>query len=457
MFYISPIVKKTLILLLLPLGIYALAKGVFYFNAKQTVDRFIAQAQPGAQITYSGLDTDLGGAVAVNGIEIRVADIDISVQIEQLGLITGDPWFFIGGGEWVPGESSPPESLQLSLLGLNVPLDEHSVAAWTKQAEHQAALLGQKLDDPCAPSGQNQIDLRLLRKIGFTALNVDFDMNYQLNPLSRRLTAGMNMDIHNIESMEMQVEFADIDPETLRGGAMPEINLASISMSMNVDKAFGQRMMKACARQRGESLAAYTESSIKQVHENLDQQGITLGEGLSNALRDFYQHWGEISISARPAEPVGLLSLLFLPPNQLTERLGVNLKLNDNPLADIRFQFDSSKNRNPFAALISGAGEGLEDDASSAAFKKPVLKRYAIKREYKKIDVSALSGYLAEEVRIKPSGQPLREGRLVAVKLGEAVVEQRMHGGAFSAHIPLKKIETVEVMFKTRTEIKKGQ
>ena len=55
------------------------------------------------------------------------------------------------------------------------------------------------------------------------------------------------------------------------------------------------------------------------------EQGLMLGGGLTRAVRDFHRNWGKFRIEARPSKPVGLLSLMFVPPDQLARfvtRLG---------------------------------------------------------------------------------------------------------------------------------------
>ena len=60
--------------------------------------------------------------------------------------------------------------------------------------------------------------------------------------------------------------------------------------------------------------------------------------------------------------------------------------------------------------------------------------------------VGDIGGFVDYRVKVKPRGQPLREGVLKRIVDGEAEVEQNLHGGQYTVYVPLAQIESVQAL-----------
>ena len=69
---------------------------------------------------------------------------------------------------------------------------------------------------------------------------------------------------------------------------------------------------------------------------------------------------------------------------------------------------------------------------------------------YQSVAPGSLGQHIYREVRLQLRNQPERSGILVAVTNGQASVEQRINGGKFTAHVPLKDIVAATARFRVR-------
>jgi hypothetical protein len=424
---------KLLLFLLIPVALYGVAKGLMYFNAKRTVDDLIVQAANVADVRYDAIDTDLAGAVTLRGVSVQPRGSVDTLSIDAVRVASDDPLIFLLGGHWGPGSDAPPDSLSFAISGVRLPL----------QAELFSDLAGgaTAAGDPCR-SGL-RLDPALLQRIGFSELTIDYDGSYRLDPVERTLAVDMHFDVHDVESIHFSATLTDVDPQALTQGTAPQLNLGGFEMSMRVSPEFGRQALKACAAGSEQSVQAWSTTLADRAIEELRLGGVLLGAGLQRAMRDFYREWGELKLVSRPAQPVGLLSLMFLPPDQLADALALNLSLNSVPITDTSFTLE--KPDMPGLSALFGAqpeqAEGKKDAPP---------RRVIVRREYEPVAASGLGAYVDHQVRIQPRDQPLREGLLKGIRDGEAVVEQTLHGGKYTVYVPLAQIESAQALIQRK-------
>ena len=119
---------KLLPLLLIPVALYGLAKGLMYYKAKSTIDDMAVTLANHAELRYSGIDTDLSGAVTVRGITVQPRGYDDILSVDAIRIASDDPMMFMFGGDWTSGQEPPPDSLSFVVTGINLPLDSELVA-----------------------------------------------------------------------------------------------------------------------------------------------------------------------------------------------------------------------------------------------------------------------------------------------------------------------------------------
>jgi len=425
---------KLLLIALVPVALYGVVKGLMYIKAKGAVDDIVTAAANQADIRYSGIDTDIRGAVTVKGVTITPRGYTDELQIDAVRIGSNDPMFFIAGWDWQPGESEPPDHLSMQVSGLRMPIDTELFAEYA--AAREAA--GEAVD-PCVDGPS--LEPALLQDLGFDELVMDFGGHYRLDKTNLTLTAGWEMDVKDLQAMRLSVEMSDVDTQTLNQGAPPQMNLAGFEVAVDVSPEFGRQALKNCAIGTDLTVDQWSERYAGRFIDRLESQGVSLGSGLKRAVHDFYRDWGTVRVVAAPAEPVGLLSMMFLPPDRLADALSLRLSINDKLVTDTRFTWQGAGA--PGLSRLFGAEP---DETSGQAKKAP--RRIIVRREYEPIAAGELASYIDHNVRIKPRGQPLREGLLKRIRDGQAEVEQTLHGGKFTVYVPLRDIDSVEALIQ---------
>lgn len=429
---------KFLLILLIPAALYGAAKGLLYYQAKSAVDDFVAGASSHAEVRYADITTDLRGAVTVSQITVKPHGQADIFGIDAVRISSDDPMFFIHSAQFQPGQSAPPPRLAFDISGIKVPLAAEILRKPPPLMPKQGAAA-----NPCS-DGLN-LNPELLQQIGFAELEMDVNGFYRLDEDRQSLEVGMEIDVRDIQTISMDLAFADVDVQTLNSGGAPQISFDAMGVSVRVDPAFGRKALKTCALGSDQPLEEWSDYLADRSVAEFAEQGLVLGGGLTRAVREFHRDWGEFRIEARPSKPVGLLSLMFLPPDQLAPVLGLRMLLNDQPIADTSFEWQQ-----PEQAKL-GALFGAEpiDDGMSKAPAKP--SRILVRRAYETVAVANIAGYVDHKVRVKPRGQPQREGVLKGIVSGEAEIEQTLHGGKFTVYVPVTQIESMQAL--TQREI----
>jgi hypothetical protein len=425
---------KLLLIALVPVALYGVAKGLMYMKAKGAVDDIVTAAANQADIRYSGIDTDIRGAVTVKGVTITPRGYTDQVQIDAVRIDSNDPMFFIGGWDWQPGESEPPDHLSLQVTGLRMPIDTELFAQYAAAREEAG-----EASDPCVDGPS--LEPALLKELGFSELVMDFGGHYRLDKTNLTLTAGWEMDVKDLQAMQMSIDMSDVDTQTLNQGAPPQMNLAAFEVAIDVSPEFGRQALKNCAIGTDLTIDQLSERYAERFIAKLETQGVSLGSGLQRAVRDFYRDWGTVRVVAAPAEPVGLLSMMFLPPDRLADALSLRLSLNDKLITDTRFSWQGGGS--PGLSQLFGS-----EPVEAAEKAKAAPRRIVVRREYETIATADLGGYIDHNVRLKPRGQPMREGLLKRIRNGEAEVEQTLHGGKFTVYVPLRDIASAEALIQ---------
>ncbi len=429
---------KFLLILVIPVALYGAAKGLLYYKAKSAVDDIVVSASNHAEVRYEDISTDLGGAVTVSQITVKPHGQADIFGIDAVRISSDDPMFFIRGAQFQPGQNAPPPRLAFDIVGIKVPLAAEILRKPPPLMPKQGAAA-----NPCS-EGLN-LDPELLQQIGFAELEMDVNGFYRLDEDRKSLEAGMEIEVRDIQTISVDLALADVDVEALNAGAAPQVSFDAMGISVRVDPAFGRKALKTCALGSDQPLEEWSDYLADRSVAEFAKQGLVLGGGLTRAVREFHRDWGEFRIEARPSQPVGLLSLMFLPPDQLASVLGLRMLLNDQPIADTSFEWQQPDQ----AQLGNLFGVGPTEDAVSNAPAQP--SRILVRRSYESVAVANIAGYVDHKVRVKPRGQPQREGVLKRIVSGEAEIEQTLHGGKYTVYVPVAQIESMQAL--TQREI----
>jgi hypothetical protein len=143
---------------------------------------------------------------------------------------------------------------------------------------------------------------------------------------------------------------------------------------------------------------------------------------------------------------MGLMSLMFLPPERLTEALNLNLRVNDAVVSDLDFAWQPAAG----GPLSLGALVGAATPDSAAA--PPPPRRQRLEQYWVEVQPAGLAQHLRRDVRLHTADQPPRIGMLESIDNRTAAVQQRVHGGRFTAHVPLQDITRAEVQLQRVVE-----
>lgn len=129
----------------------------------------------------------------------------------------------------------------------------------------------------------------------------------------------------------------------------------------------------------------------------------------------------------------------------MADALALRLVVNDQLITDTRFTWDR-----PAAPGLSALFGAEPEPETGKPKTKP--RRIIVRRDYEQVSSADLASYIGKFVRIKPRSEPLREGLLRRIANGQAEVEQTLHGGKFTAFVPLAEIDSVEALLQHQVE-----
>lgn len=432
--------RKLILLGLVAALVYGGLKASMYLQARRMANDLVVELSPRAEVTYAGIDTGLEGVVAVTGIQVRPLPYRDAIRIDRVAVTGFSPLYFLQ--RLIGVDQALPDNLNVRIHNARVGLDSDVIAALEQQIAERTAEQAR----PGACEYQGGVDVAMLRKLGFEQIAMDLNGGYRFPPAGGDgMHAFVGVEIFDMESVEMSVDLAEISRQAVEEQRQQLPALKKAQFGVTLFPEFGERYAKHCAEQRGLGVSEYKQALQKELQQGLAQGGLTLGIGLSTAVRRFYDKWGSITVTLRPEKPMGAMSMMFMPPDQLFEALNPELVVNEQLITDLSFEW-SAQQGNGLPGLL-----GVEEEGKAAPPRRP---RY--RKEYQRIALNGLGDYVGKRVRLDVAGQPLREGILDRVANGEVTVIQRTDGGVFSAHVPTDTIKVAEVEVLVKIEDGEG-
>ncbi len=413
------------ILVVVAVAAYGGLKFVMHYKVDRALRDIEASLAGRAQLSYGAIDTDLRGAVRVHDLDILPAGAPQPIRVD-LARVTGPH-----AGYFLFQQEQHPAALKLELIGVHMALDDAMVAAMKEQFDEAA---------PAKPAGDGcgndeGPSPALLRELGMTELAMDMSMSYRMDAERRQLAGAVELDVDGVENIQASVMLGDVSPDILAGDVQLDTmpTLVDMDLGVRVEPAFAERYLAACAKRRGQTVDQYRQGLIAEAKAGLTRAGLRLGPGLADALINFHHQWGEVMLALRPDEPINPMALLLGNTTDWPQKLGMELALNGVPVSDLRFEL-RPPNAEELAVMMGEAPP------------KPKPKpRDRYRYVYHAVPLSALDQHVGASVRMQLRDQPARSGILMGVVANEARVEQRLHGGKITAHVPLADIVSVEV------------
>lgn len=418
----------------IPVIAFVLLKGVMHWQVSQELGQLILDAAPRFTITYADLDTSLGGGIDINDISVVPVGQSEAFKISRISVQGPDAFTYLLNNNPLADDTGPPEYLNVFVQDLH--LDLTGSLASNLDQNYQFPLQHQGPGMPAACRESGNMSLSLLKDMGRKYLAGDGSLFYQYDEEAQRLTGSIELTLLDIQSLSVGLALENVSPQALEHG-MPGIPwLADFRLTMQIDPEFGEEMSAYCADKSGKTVAEYKEYTAGMFMQNLADNGIELGRGLDQAVRSYYRDWGEIDIIVKPPTPLNILTLMLRPPENIEEALGLQVAVNDQLLTDLGFTLNQATN--PFVPKAEKKKKAPE-----------VKPRYRM--VWTEMPPSKLLNYMDTKVRLHIADRPVRKGVLMGVEGNAALVEQRVTGGKFTAHVPLRKIYKAEASVMVRT------
>lgn len=426
-------------LVIVLIGLY-FAAGIYFQSAvKRSVDDFALFVSPYTEFSYQEVVADISGAIRIQEVTLVPRGVRDPISIKQLTLIGPDALYLLNNSQFLTGADQAPAQMEIRIEGLRLNLGNDFAQNIQEGLKQAAAQRGQQVEDQCGVGGM--ADFTMLKAMGISDLLLDAVIDYSFSSVDQTLQASLSFESADMNKLSLGVELGDISLDAIQTGVGQIPSLSSLDFNYRVEPKFGARLLMACAGQNGMSPTDYQEKLVQQIVGGLDHEAAAgANQSLSQAVETFYQQWGDFYLTAHPSTPIGMLNLLFMQPNQLTETLNMSVRVNNNPVMAVKLdpaRPDERAQEESLAVLF-----GLESPVKAAA---AVTARSHSSKRYVQVGFDELQNHLNEKVRIYTGEFPTRIGKLVSVTKHEVALQQRTHGGKFTAHIQRDNVLRAEV------------
>jgi hypothetical protein len=424
---------KTLIAIpvVLALLAYAGIKGYIYFKVKSELDRMVQMAAPFADIEYGGIGSDLSGTLSVENILVAPAGTNEEMIVRRIEVAGDGPGFLL---DLMKGfdKGEPPPRMSVTMRQADLPVSGDLFSGVGPQFSFGPA--GQESKKPKACTLSGILQTVGLDAIGYSSVTANANMKYEYTQAGGEVSMSFDYDLVGIESLAMDVEMSGFTAAGAMGlGQMPAFG--SIRMSYRVEPDYMKRMISYCAGRVDKQPQGYINSLFSQSDAHyLNSLGFIPGEGLKTMFKELLTKGGQVDLSARPSSQMNPAMFGVYRPEDIVRMMGLNVSYNEKQVTDLSFYLES---QDEVAGSTSATKSG-----SGKAGKKELPRLY-----YQDTSIGELDKYLHHKVRIyTQEAEKPKQGRLVSVKNQIVTVEQVIHGGKFTAHLPDYVITRAEVL-----------
>jgi hypothetical protein len=427
-------------LLGIPLLVVALAyagvKYYVYYQTRSTFEHYTQMVAMLVAIEAGSFSSDLWtGTVEINDLTLKPNGMSDTVTIESVSLSAGSLRRYLRFTGDIKNKQVP-DALSVAVRGLVIDLNGDILDTVDKYAAGTQASVRMPHCGDQALSG-----LPLLRRLAYSTLRLDMGIKYSFNEQAKLLKYDMNFTAHDMGQVAIDMRMVGISTEP-SAEQKPQLREFGITIR---DLSYNDRLKSYCAGAAKTTVDEYVKAEVE--NGGLRQAGVVFGAGLRDAYRDYLTTpKSEIQLRMRPGEDLDPASLALYKPEDLVEMLNLTLTVNGKPVDDLSFSIG------PPPTVAASPGE--QDSKPTEV--KPVAAAPAPAREadtaepsgeYRVVPVADLSRYIHRQVRLHERGQKPREGTLLEVTGGSAVVERFFSGGSMSLKVPLGAIAKAEVQF----------
>lgn len=420
----------------IPVILWAAVHWGFNYYVKSRLDDAILQAAPHVTIHYQALDTSLSGQIDIRGLDIVPVGSEQGADIRLIRLSGPDAISYLA--QQIPGwgQSSPPEALDVIVKGIEVDISGDHAAALDRFGERAGIRkTGGKQQDICRADGGASFGQ--LQDLGFEKLKGDMTLGYRHIPSSQKLYADFSLDIQDMQQIAISLTLNNVP--TLDAQKALGVSLSNLKITHDTPAEFGEKVAAYCAQKRGLTPAQFKLLMADDYLRQIEMAGIVLGPGLKWALKNYLTNLGSVLVELSPPHPVGMFALMQLPRDQLEEKLGLQLVVNNSLVTDLSFR------------ILDGVSL-IRRNSGVAATQKPLPPKVEYVWEYQKVSSGRLSSYLGSKVIVKTKDGTVHKGKLVEVKNGRVSIQKRLSGGKFTAHLLDSNVASAQARVRVRLQ-----
>ncbi len=413
--------------------IYAGIKYYIHQGVAEEMDKVIAMARPFAHISYQGIASNLGGSVAVEGVEVRRPQQTMPVRIAEVRLEGPGTGFLFDLAKGF-GRGHFPETLRMTFERVELP-DVTDLFPDVEGFGNDTDVPALRQREPCSLGWLAQ-NIGMIKSDRYPLL-LDLTSGYQFDVDSGIARMDFGYQVHSRESLGMEMYLTGVSqPGAVMLGAVPRME--RLTLTYEPGREHVAALVNQCAQARGMEPSLYVQGLLSQ-HESLlgEELGFIPGAGIRDALRRFLTNPGAVTMEMGPFDTMMQMAAVESSPQQMMAMLDPRISVNGTPVTDLSFREATPGSR---GTQGSGPADGLESIPDFKDGGKRVRARML------PATVEELPQYLGRDVHIyTPTHRRPLEGVLKSLANGVANVEKRVHGGTMTVHVPLADITKVAV------------
>lgn len=439
-------IKNLVIAVLAAVGLaYGGLKGYLYIKVNQQMERLTVAASPFAYIEYGSVGSTLDGVVLLSDLAVRPRDIDDTVRIEQLRIVTPGLEFLLRGGEsMTKGEF--PERFGMQLQGVAFRLDG-ALVRMLEEMEAEQTGRQPSPDQVCTLS--RDFITEQYRQLGFSRMVFDSSVMFDHRPASSEVRLTVDYLLRGIERGDFAITFTGIG-SSIQSAAISPPRLQRVEAAYKPDAGLVTKTLEYCAQREGVDVQTYAESLFDKDDDYFVQTvGFIPGPGIRAAIRQMILERGELRIVAEPLSPLDLNTVHLYKPEDWPGLFGLTASVNDNPVTDLSFRVpgytvNPEKPRSLFN--IPGLTQAEEPEPVAAQETVPEQEQEKNSMRFRVVDKKRIPELRWKNVRIVTLAGKQRNGVITNVRDGVVYLENRMKGGSMSTQVSIASIKQIEVL-----------
>jgi hypothetical protein len=402
-----------------PLLFFGIARGTSWYLVNDQAKKLARSLDPHIHLEYAGADSALGGPIILRDVRLRPAGVEDEIRIGAVSVRSENfrDWYQLLRMFF---EGRLPERLEMDLEPIRISPDGEiaqrlwKAGLWPLVAPYAA--LG------CFEGGH--FDKDALAELRGSEANGR--IRYEFDRGRNDLNLVLRYAVPKAGSLILDAAVPGTGGVRLPFSVGPDPELRSLSLVV-VDDAFHRRRNELCARKLGMAPEDVAARHAEALTERLAEIGIPTGPVLKEALRQFANQGGEVSLSALPVRPQPLSA--FVPSGNMDWSSVMNLE----------------KRRD--GSLIVEEASTAKEHALAALFARAIQAGKDRPDRFRPVAVSDLTKYPQKLLKIHTLKGRVFNAYLERVENQSLVLTQHLTGGRATFVTPLSEVAKIYVLY----------